>query len=47
MPIVFRGRVFSVEVGRTKFPNGQEHDVEIVRHSESVVLIPVEDEAGW
>ncbi len=44
MPIVFRGRVFSVEVGRKKYPNGQEHDVEIVRHSKSVVLIPCEDD---
>src|SRR6478672_4996049 len=44
MPIVYAGRVFSVETGRRRFPNGREHDVEIVRHSASVVLIPVEDD---
>ena len=44
MQTVFKGRVFSVEAGRRRFPNGQEHEVEIVRHSESVVLIPVEDD---
>ena len=44
MPIVYRGRVFSVETGKRRFPNGQEHDVEIVRHAPSVVLIPIEDD---
>jgi ADP-ribose pyrophosphatase len=42
MPTVYKGRVFSVEVGRRRFPSGNEHDVEIVRHAKSVVLIPVE-----
>jgi ADP-ribose pyrophosphatase len=42
MPIVFTGRVFSVEVDRRRFPNGREHEVAIVRHRPSVVLIPVE-----
>jgi ADP-ribose diphosphatase len=42
MTTIYRGRVFSVEVGRRRFPNGQEHDVEIVRHAASVVLIPFE-----
>lgn len=44
MPIIYQGRVFSVETGRRRFPNGQEHDVEIVRHAPSVVLIPFEDD---
>jgi ADP-ribose pyrophosphatase len=44
MPIVYKGRVFSVETGRRRFPNGQEHDVEIVRHAASVVLIPIRDD---
>jgi ADP-ribose pyrophosphatase len=44
LQIVFKGRVFSVETGKRRFPNGQEHDVEIVRHTPSVVLIPVEDD---
>ncbi|HYM25938.1 MAG TPA: NUDIX hydrolase [Vicinamibacterales bacterium] len=42
MKTVFAGRVFSVEIGRRRFPNGQEHDVEIVRHRPCVVLIPIE-----
>jgi ADP-ribose pyrophosphatase len=42
MQTVYKGRVFSVETGKRRFPNGQEHDVAIVRHSPSVVLIPVD-----
>jgi ADP-ribose pyrophosphatase len=42
MPIIYKGRVFSVETGRQRFPNGKEHDVEIVRHAPSVVLIPID-----
>jgi len=44
METVFKGRVFSVEVGEQTFPDGQKHRVEIVRHAPSVVLIPVEDD---
>jgi len=44
MPIVFKGRVFSVEVDRRRFPNGQEHEVAIVRHSPSVVIIPIRED---
>lgn len=44
MPIVYRGRVFAVEVSRRTFPNGQEHEVAIVRHNPSVVIIPIEDD---
>src|SRR5437868_4791383 len=44
MNTVYKGRVFSVETGRRRFPNGREHEVEIVRHAASVVLIPVEDD---
>jgi ADP-ribose pyrophosphatase len=44
MPIVYKGRVFSVEVERRTLPNGQEHDVAIVRHPPSVVLIPIADD---
>jgi len=44
MPIIFKGRVFSVETGKRRFPDGREHDVEIVRHPPCVVLIPVEDD---
>jgi ADP-ribose pyrophosphatase len=44
MPMVYQGRVFSVEVDRMTFPNGRTHEVAIVRHAPSVVLIPVEDD---
>jgi ADP-ribose pyrophosphatase len=40
MERVYEGPVFAVEVGRQLFPNGSEHDVAIVRHRPSVVLIP-------
>ena len=42
MNTIYKGRVFSVETGRRRFPNGTEHDVAIVRHSPSVVLIPID-----
>jgi ADP-ribose pyrophosphatase len=42
MPIVYKSRVFSVEVDKRRFPNGAEHDVAIVRHAPSVVIIPFE-----
>src|SRR3954464_14433240 len=42
MTTIYKGRVFSVETGARRFPNGQEHHVDIVRHSPSVVLIPVD-----
>ena len=44
MTVVFSGRVFSVEVDRKQFPNGQAHEVAVVRHRPSVVLIPVADD---
>jgi ADP-ribose pyrophosphatase len=42
MTIVFKSRVFSVEVDRKRFPDGREHEVAIVRHPPVVVLIPME-----
>ena len=42
MPIVFKGRVFSVEVHQKRFPNGAEHEVAVVRHAPAVVVIPLE-----
>jgi 8-oxo-dGTP pyrophosphatase MutT (NUDIX family) len=42
MSIVYQGRVFSVEVGARRFPNGRQHEVEIVRHAPSVVLVPID-----
>jgi ADP-ribose pyrophosphatase len=44
MPIVYKGRVFAVEVERRRFPNGTEHEVAIVRHPPSVVLIPMQED---
>ena len=43
MPTVYQGRKFSVEVDRMRFPNGSEHEMEIVRHPPSVVLLPMQD----
>ncbi len=42
--IVYKGRVFSVEVDQRRQPNGATHEVAIVRHAPSVVLIPFEDD---
>jgi ADP-ribose pyrophosphatase len=42
MNTIYKGRVFSVETGRRRFPNGTEHEVAIVRHAPSVVLIPID-----
>ena len=44
MAIVYKGRVFSLEVERARFPNGTEHTVEIVRHAPCVVLVPIQDD---
>jgi ADP-ribose diphosphatase len=44
MQRIYEGKVFSVDVGVRRFPNGTEHRVEIVRHAPSVVLIPFEDD---
>jgi len=44
MRTVFTSRVFSVETGARRFPNGREHEVAIVRHPPAVVVIPIEDD---
>lgn len=44
MPIVFKGRVFAVEVSPHRFPNGTEREITVVRHRASVVLIPMLDD---
>jgi ADP-ribose pyrophosphatase len=38
---VFKGKVFSVDRDRVKMPNGRTVTVEVVRHSRSVVLLPM------
>jgi ADP-ribose pyrophosphatase len=41
--LVYKGRVFSVEVERMTLPNGHEQEVATVRHAPAVVLIPLPD----
>ena len=38
---VFKGKVFSVDRDTVKMPNGRTVTVDVVRHSKSVVLVPV------
>ncbi|HET9371854.1 MAG TPA: hypothetical protein VFO19_16455, partial [Vicinamibacterales bacterium] len=38
--MIYRGRVFTIEVGRVRLPHGIETTMEVVRHRGSVVLIP-------
>jgi len=42
--VVYKGRVFSVEVDKVALPNGREAELAIVRHRQSVVLIPIRDD---
>lgn len=42
--VVYKGRVFSVEVDTVILPDGGEHQLDIVRHPPSVVLIPLQDD---
>jgi ADP-ribose pyrophosphatase len=42
MAIVFSGRKFQVEVATRRYPDGREHEIEVVRHPAVVVLIPIE-----
>jgi ADP-ribose pyrophosphatase len=44
MTTVYSGRVFTVELDHVRLPSGKEADLAIVRHSPSVVLIPVRDD---
>ena len=38
---VFSGKVFSIDRDRVKMPNGRTVTLDVVRHSRSVVLVPV------
>jgi ADP-ribose pyrophosphatase len=38
---VFKGKVFSVDRDRVRMPNGRTVTVDVVRHSQSVVLVPM------
>ncbi|HSL22143.1 MAG TPA: NUDIX hydrolase [Vicinamibacterales bacterium] len=41
--VTFDGRMFRTEVDRVRFPNGNDVNLEIVRHPRSVVLLPMPD----
>ena len=41
MKRIYEGRVFAVETGPLTFPNGRSHEVAIVRHRPSVVILPM------
>jgi ADP-ribose pyrophosphatase len=38
---VFAGKVFSVDRDRVRMPNGREISVDVVRHTASVVIVPI------
>jgi ADP-ribose pyrophosphatase len=38
---VFTGRVFTIDRDRVRMPNGRSTTVDVVRHSKSVVIVPV------
>jgi ADP-ribose pyrophosphatase len=42
--VVYKGRVFSVEVDQVVLPDGRHTELAIVRHRPSVVLVPVRDD---
>jgi 8-oxo-dGTP pyrophosphatase MutT (NUDIX family) len=44
MPIVYRSRVFDVEVDFVTLRDGREHEIAVVRHGPSVVLLPVQED---
>jgi ADP-ribose pyrophosphatase len=41
--IVYKGRIFTVEVSDVRLPHGPESRLEVVRHPGSVVLLPMPD----
>lgn len=43
MAVLYKGRVFSVEVDTVTLPNGRPFEAAVVRHPPSVVLIPMPD----
>jgi len=42
---IFRGKVFNVDRDCVRMPNGREITIDVVRHSKSVVLVPMPDPA--
>ena len=44
--IVYRGRIFTVQVESITLPSGHALEAEIIRHPGSVVIVPVRDDGG-
>ena len=44
MAIVYKGRVFSVEIETLRAPTGKTHEIATIRHGPCVVLIPILDD---
>src|SRR5262245_44666381 len=42
--LVYKGRVFSVELDYVFLPNGREAHLAIVRHPPSVIIVPIQDD---
>ena len=42
MSMIYKGRKFSIEVARRCYPDGTEHEIEIVHHRPVVVMIPID-----
>ena len=42
MSMIYEGRKVSIELARRRYPDGTEHDVEIVHHRPVVVMIPID-----
>lgn len=42
MSMRYEGRKFSIEVARRRYPDGTEHEIEIVHHRPVVVMIPID-----
>jgi len=43
---VYNGHVFSVELLRVKLPDQREHDYDLVRHPDSVTILPLDRDGG-
>ena len=42
MSIIYNGRKFSIELAKRRYPDGSDHDIEIVHHRPVVVMIPID-----
>ncbi len=44
--LVYRGRVFNVELDRVRFPDGSEGELEMIRHPGASAVVPVREGDG-